>query len=195
MKLKVINLTARIDSINTSESYSHDVFMCASHVVIPYVNLELIDDIEDINEQSRIDFSYIVLKEVREVQWNYAHKKRTVVGRIILPEVESDHTSYFAVGGGQDTTGSEGGELKVRFKEMFLMMPPEAKVADKYWIPFKTPNFRRNLSKERVRLFFSESFIPEQVRRLVSCSDEELTKLIFDQNVSSQEAQEIKDSW
>lgn len=192
MQLKVINLTARIDSINTSDSYSQDVFSCGANLLIPYINLELFEDIEGMSKQSKIDFSYVVLKGVREAQWNYTHERQTVVGRVVNPEVEPDHTDYFIIGGTQRDTG---GELKVRFKEMFLMMPPEAKVADKYWIPFKTPNFRRNLSKERVRLFFSESSIPEQVRRLVNCSDEALTKLIFDQNVSSQEAQEIKDSW
>ncbi len=180
------------DSINTSESYSKDVFYCDNIVLIPYINMEIVEELGAFKQGERIDFSYLILLGVQQIQWDYLDMGRQVLGKLEISGFSKGVTDYFALGGLNHLTG---GELKITFEKAKLVTLLGSKTNKKHWVPQKTPNLRRNLQKENVERFLNDISYEDEIGNLIGNKELKFDRLILSNNTSDKEALKIHSDW
>lgn len=100
-KGKLIDVSDKIDSIDTFESYSSECYLNEHCLLIPYIKLELIDQnvIGNIDDRVNIEFSYLVFDGLKEISWIGENKlgKRIVGGRNFAERKEADLINWVAI--------------------------------------------------------------------------------------------------
>lgn len=79
---ELINLSNKIDSINTSKAYCEKIHLNDNSLIIPYINLDIIDrGVIGNTNRMRIEFSYLLLNDICLIDWIGEDSKRNrIVG-------------------------------------------------------------------------------------------------------------------
>ena len=150
----LIDLSDKIDSINTSESYCDKCYLNENSLLIPYVKLEIIEKnvIGNQEDKLNVEFSYLILNGLKELNWigEDENRKRIVGGIKTNGNEKAELKDWFAINGEND-----GFEIKAIFKKLMLFIPTDSRIGLDWWSPRKTPNFPQNIKTEIVNDFFS----------------------------------------
>ncbi|MGE8525287.1 hypothetical protein [Chryseobacterium rhizosphaerae] len=181
----IIDIKEGVFEVNTSEAYNKEIFFHDNNMIIPYINLEIFDSkLTQIKMEKcdKLDFSYLIIKGVKNVSWNYEYKREIKDGELVLDNF-SNINDYLLdyVTGANLFTGHSGCEFKIRFKEQYLFFFHEVGVKNgplNFWIPIDTPNFRKNMDEKDVQFFFTKDSIPIDALNLVGISDSTMLKTL-----------------
>jgi len=162
--------------VNTSESYNKEIYLFGNNIIIPYINLEIFENktpFNKVNQYDRLDFSYLIFKNVEEISWSYGNS---------LEKLNFNHTStgnqeciIDYVLGANMLNKHDGFEFKIKYEEQYLYYS-EFSVSAKtgalnFWMPINTPNFMKNISEEKVLEFFNQENIPTEILKFLKIND------------------------
>lgn len=187
----LIDISDKIDSINTSESDCYKCYLNEDELLIPYVKLEIIekDVIGNQEEKLNVEFSYLILNGIKELNWigeNQDRKK--IVGGIKTGRNEkAGLKDWFAI-----NRENDGFEIKAVFKKLMLFIPNDSRIGTDWWSPKNTLNFSQNIETEKVKDFFSLKNVPKQLIKLMDL--ESYTALSF-VNGQNKEMKLIEANW
>jgi len=144
--------------IDTTESYNTVLWKTDCDIIIPYINLLIINQVNDVISEDFIDYSYLIFRKVSSIckgsqplyQAERTYKKRVV-----------DHIMCC---NGLNTNYS-GTELKIEYEKSYLLFQVGFNLKKKYegsWIPWETPFLKPNMDMEYVNLFFQKKSIPNE---------------------------------
>ena len=190
-KGKLIDVSDKIDSIDTFESYSGECYLNEHCLLIPYIKLELIDQnvIGNIDDRVNIEFSYLVFDGLKEISWIGENKlgKRIVGGRNFAERKKADLTNWIAI-----NRNKEGFEIKVIFEKLLIFVPLDSRAGKEWWTPWETPNFPQNIKTEKVKDFFELNDIPKELTEKILT--EPYSTLEFENGMSEQ-IELIEENW
>lgn len=190
-KGKLIDVSDKIDSIDTFESYSGECYLNEHCLLIPYINLELIDQyvIGNIDDRIKIEFSYLVFDGLKEISWIGENKlgKRIVGGRNFAERKKVDLTNWIAI-----NRNKEGFEIKVIFEKLLIFVPLDSRIGKEWWTPWETPNFPQNIKTEKAKDFFELNRIPKELTEKILT--EPYSTLEFENGMSEQ-IELIEENW
>lgn len=190
-KGKLIDISNKIDSINTFESYSDTCYLNENSLLVPYIKLELIDQnvIGNIDDRINIDFSYLIFDGLKEIHWIGENElKNRIVGRKKLAErKDTDLTNWIAI-----NRKTEGFEIKAIFEKLLIFIPLDSPIGKEWWSHIKTPDFQQNIKQEIANEFFDLRKVPESLAKVLELST--YTILSFD-NGNKNEIEFIKNTW
>lgn len=161
---KLIDVSNKIDSIDTFESYCEQCYLIRNSLLIPFINLHIIDSniIGNNEDRLNIEFSYLIFVGIKEICWIGKNElNQEVIGSKRLKIKSSkDLKNWVAV-----NRENQGYEIKLIFERMMIFVPFESRVGKNPWIYRKTPNFQENIESEKVINFFNLINIPKKVSR------------------------------
>lgn len=167
------------NDINTSEAYNKTIFIYKNNIIIPYINLEIFEESfihAEVKKYDRLDFSYIIFKDVVEIFWNFeSNIEMKSTYRKFSDFYESDHylVDYIEAINIFDKH-DDPYEFKIRYKEKYIYLPENVRIkrgALNLWIPVETPNFRANMKEREVTYFFSKTNIPNDILKFIDMDD------------------------
>jgi hypothetical protein len=126
-----------------------------------------------INEkQSVVDYSYYVLLGVHNMSFN-GYKDKLALD--LIQTLHQELITEYIIIGKYISTG--GAEVTIKCKERKFYLPADAKLNEPInpFLPKDTPNFKRNMEKERVEAFFSYENLPDEIRALLGRENYTLT--------------------
>ena len=187
----LINISNKIDSINTSESYCDKCYLSKTSLLLPYVKLELIEKNVIGNEDKRLnlEYSYLILDGIKELNWigENENGKRIVGGANVANGQNSDRKDWVTI------NQSIGGfEIKVFFENLMIFVPIESRIGTKWWTPYDTPNSKQNMDSKQVEDFFNLKSVPSKLEEELNL--ESFEKLIFKNGVEK-EIQLVEKNW
>ncbi|GAA4242159.1 hypothetical protein [Winogradskyella damuponensis] len=161
-KGKLIDVSDKIDSIDTFESYSGECYLNENCLLIPYIKLELIDQnvIGNIEDRVNIEYSYLIFDGLKEINWIGENElgKRIVGGKNFAERKKTDLTNWIAI-----NRNKEGFEIKAIFENLLIFVPSDSRTGKEWWTPWETPNFPQNITREKVKDFFELKNIPKEL--------------------------------
>lgn len=170
----IINNIDTLFEVNTSESYNKEMYFFDNHLIIPYINLEIFDissQSTTLKKSDKLDFSYLIFKDVKEIFWKYAVNDKVNHMKLIFDEFydeagySTDHieaTNIF--------TDHYGFDFEIRFKEQYLYFSEDVGIKNgalNYWTPIELPNFKRDMNEKEVQSFFAKDHVPPDILNLV----------------------------
>jgi hypothetical protein len=173
----IIDVKDGMFEVNTSESYNKNVFICENNLIIPYINLEVFNikfAHPQIKRYDKLDFSYLIFKDIEEISWNYVISDEEKQGQLIFNNVPNNEHLTEYVEATNIFTEYYGYNFEIKFKKQYLFFSEEIKVKNgglNFWFPIETPNFRKNMDDEKVQSFFCKENVPKDVLELVGVSD------------------------
>lgn len=174
----IIDVKDGVFEVNTSDSYNKDIYVSENNLIIPYVNLQVFD-IKFVHPQikryDKLDFSYLIFKDVKEIIWNYEFNNEVKCGQLIFDDLsnENDYLTEY-INATNLFIDDYGCDFEIRFKEQYLYFSDDVNIIKEglgFWIPIETPNFRKNMDEEKVQSFFRKENVPKDVLELVGISD------------------------
>lgn len=94
---ELIDITDDRDLVNTSESYSGDYFLFGDKLLMPIINLDIIDQSVLGNKtRVRIEFAYLVITDVQEISWIGERDRKEITGMLTLKNEVTRTTDWFA---------------------------------------------------------------------------------------------------
>ena len=149
-----------LDLINTSESFYKGYFIKGGNMLIPYINLCLMQG-HPLNKKDKVvnlNYGFLVLSGVvlikKNKEWVY------------------DDTSFkygryeFLDVGGTDINVGHDVELKILFEQGYLQIMQNKELSEEFWLPIKTPILDVNMDVQDVQDFFLLKNLPENLRKL-----------------------------
>ncbi len=162
----LIDITDQHHAINTSESYSKGCYFYEGDLLIPYMNIDIIEGnlLGFDKKRFYFDFSYLILTNCSTVRWyGGANGKNNNIGEQRLLLGESNKINYFGM---MDI--EEGWELKISFDQKIFLVPEFAKMSNEWFSPWDTPNFKRNIASKKVDDFSNLRILPDSINRFKS---------------------------
>jgi hypothetical protein len=150
-----------LEFVDTYEAYSNSIFIGQNHVAIPYINIGLMSNNPINNQQSVVDYSYYVFKEVVSMHLN---TRNGTLSFDFNNNTQEDYiTEHIIFGGYQNDNGAEA---IVKCEALIFFIPLTAKVESPRhpFVPMNTPNFKQNISTESADAFFRIDQLPLEVR-------------------------------
>jgi len=191
MTTQVLDITANRSGVDTYESYSIAYFIYDGSLVMPVINLQLFKGVIGNSTNIRIDYAYIILKGVSEIQWAGQLDGKDFAGRLpIQPQPADTLVDEFMFHHEHD-----GYQLKVYYQKMHLHIPSQAKSTERYegWVPWDTPNFKKNLSDLDITKFQNLEWLPQRLLDKLSRQGQQQT-LKFAPGTEA-ESNAILESW
>lgn len=167
------------NDINTSEAYNKTIFIYKNNIIIPYINLEVFEKSfihMEVKKYDRLDFSYIIFKNVVEICWDFeSNIEMKSTCRKLSDFYESDHylVDYIEAVNIFDNH-DDPSEFEIRYKEKYIYLSENVKIkrgALNLWIPVETPNFNANMKEKEVTRFFSGNNIPKEILKFIDIDD------------------------
>tara|TARA_R110002096_G_C14618650_1_gene724000 strand:- start:607 stop:1191 length:585 start_codon:yes stop_codon:yes gene_type:complete len=190
-KGKLIDVSDRIDSIDTFESYSGECYLNENCLLVPYIKLELIDQnvIGNIEDRVNIEFSYLIFDGLKEINWIGENElgKRIVGGKNFAERKKADLTNWIAI-----NRNKEGFEIKAIFEKLLIFVPSDSRTGKEWWTPWETPNFSQNIKTEKVKDFFELKNIPKELTEKILI--EPYSNLEFKNGINEQ-IEFIEENW
>lgn len=190
-KGKLIDVSDKIDSIDTFESYSGNCYLNEHCLLVPYIKLELIDQnvIENIEDRVNIEFSYLIFDGLKEISWIGKNElgERIVGGKNFADREKADLTNWIAI-----NRNKEGFEVKATFEKLLIFVHSDSRTGKEWWAPWETPNFPQNIKTEKVKDFFELNNIPKELTDKILT--EPYSTLEFKNGISEQ-IEFIKENW
>ncbi|WAC40111.1 hypothetical protein [Pedobacter sp. SL55] len=148
------------DFINTSESFFKDYLLNDDKMLMPYVNLTIMDG-HPLNKTGidvQLNYGYMVFTGVvlvkRNKSWIY-DKSQFRYGKY----------KFFDVGGTNIDSG-ENEDLKILCETGYLQVGHDAVIESKFWIPIETPNYCVNLNATYLKYFFGFKMLPIELEKI-----------------------------
>ncbi len=190
-KGKLIDVSDKIDSIDTFEAYSGECYLNENCLLVPYIKLELIDQnvIGNIEDRVNIEFSYLIFDGLKEINWIGENElgKRIVGGKNFTERKKADLTNWIAI-----NRITEGFEIKGIFEKLLIFVPKDSRTGKEWWTPWKTPNFSQNIKTEKVKDFFELKNIPRELTEKILTGP--YSTLEF-QNGMNEQIELIEENW
>ena len=158
----LLNVSDKIDSIDTSESYCDKCYLSENSLLLPYIKLELIEKnvIGNETERLNLEFSYLILDGIKELTWIGENElgERIVGGIKVGNGLNANLKNWFAI-----NQKNGGFEVKALFENLRIFVPKDSRVGTEWWTPYETPNFKQNIKSELVKNFFELKNIPNEL--------------------------------
>lgn len=168
MKSALLKYDAAYGYVDTCESYSDYLLMGNGHVVIPYVNADLMKGNPVRVERQVVDYSYYVFLGVRELISHQAIDNWS--SRKTIEELIEE---YVMVGGRSNKKGSAT-EIRVACKGLELWVRVDANFRDYStpYVPYNrdediAPRWRMNMDVNEVDEFFAIDKLPIEIKDLL----------------------------
>ncbi|WP_313090531.1 hypothetical protein [Chryseobacterium flavum] len=170
----IINNIDTLFEVNTSESYNKEMYFFDNHLIIPYINLEIFDissQSTTLKKSDKLDFSYLIFKDVKEIFWKYAVNDKVNHMKLIFDKFydeagySTDHIEAINI-----FTDHYGFDFEIRFKEQYLYFSEDVGIKNgalNYWTPIELPNFKRDMNEKEVQSFFAKDHVPPDTLNLV----------------------------
>jgi|GEM_PF-3218512 len=188
---KLIDVSDKIDSIDTFESYSEECYINDNSLLVPYIKLELIDEnvIENVEHRLNIEFSYLIFVGLKEINWIGENElgKKIVGGKHFAKNEKRDLTDWLAI-----NRSKEGYEIKVIFERLLIFVPIDSRTGKEWWTHRTTPNFPKNINKEIAKGFFELIKVPIELKEILKL--ETYSTLNFE-NGQDKEIELIESNW
>ena len=188
---KLIDVSDKIDSIDTFESYSDECYLNKNTLLVPYIRLELIDQnvIGNVEHRVNIEFSYLIFDGLKEINWIGENErgKRIVGGKYLAEKKKTDLTNWIAINRSRD-----GFEIKAIFERLLIFVPSDSRTGKEWWTHRETPNFPKNVNKVTAHSFFELKNVPAELKK--SLELETYSKLYFE-NGQDKEIELIESNW
>lgn len=149
------------DQVTTFESFYKNVLNNNGNIIFPYINVGVSSHkLNPSNELQYLDRCYIVCIDA------IIHK---INENLICPIAEGEklHKNVVYLGGVDIEKGIHT-EIVIYCKKVYLETLDDSRLQGNFWIPIQTPNSSSNMNKDEVDAFFSNKFLPENLRLLVS---------------------------
>lgn len=190
-KGKIIDVSDKIDSIDTFESYSSNCYLNENCLLVPYIKLELIDQnvIGNIEDRVKIEFSYLIFDGLKEISWIGENElgERIVGGKNFVDIEKGDLTNWIAI-----NRNKERFEIKAIFEKLLIFVPTDSRTGKEWWTPWETPNFSQNVKAKKVKDFFELKNIPKELTEKILT--EPYWTLEFKNGISEQ-IEFIEENW
>ena len=188
---KLIDVSEKIDSIDTFESYSDVCYHNDNNLIVPFIKLELIEQDVIGNNEKRVnlEFSYLIFEGIKEISWIGENNlgKRIVGGKKIADKEKADFKNWIAI-----NRDSEGYEIKIIFEKLHIFLPTDSRTGTQWWTHRETPNFPQNIKTEIAKDFFALKNVPEQLKKILNL--ESYYTLSFE-NAEDKEIELIQTNW
>lgn len=189
-KGELIDITDERDLLNTSESYSCDYFLFNDKLIMPVINLDVIDQSVLGNKtRIRIEFAYLILTDIGEISWIGEKNNKEIIGQLALKNLEASLTDWFA-----NHKNDESYELKVKYHSLLIYIPTVSKSGQDWWAPWDTPNFAQNIEQESLDDFTNLDMLPDSLYEKLEIDRDSKQRLEFTSGTKKQIAS-IKGSW
>jgi hypothetical protein len=188
---KLIDISSKADSIDTSESYCENCYIFDDSLLIPFIKLEILDSKVIGNNQGRLnlEFSYLIIEGFNELNWIGMNPK----GDKIVGGLKVDHNESFRLKDWFGVFGRNAGfEIKAMYNKLLLFVPSGSRIGLDCWTPWKTPNFPQNIKTEIVKDFFELKNLPSQLQKVLDLKMH--SKLRFEKG-NEIESKMIEDNW
>ena len=146
-----------IEFVNTSEAYEGTIMIGNNTMVIPFINATLMRNINLNDQNSFVDFFYVVLETILRVEVTTNNSPVNLVSNNFSCFKEQDY-EYFDF---------RKASLKVACVRKFLIFADVFNVSKSRFIPVPTPNFPPNMEKSTVDTFFSNTVLPARIKELL----------------------------
>jgi hypothetical protein len=174
----LIDVKDGIFEVNTSDSYNKEIYIIDNNLIIPYINLQIFEikfDNPKIKRYDKLDFSYLIFKNVKEIVWNYKFNNEVKYGQLIFDDTsaKNDYLTEY-INATNLFIDDYGYDFEIRFKEQYLYFSVDVNIIKQglgFWFPIENPNFGKNMDDEKVQSFFYKESIPNEVLQLVGASD------------------------
>ncbi|WP_282043424.1 hypothetical protein [Winogradskyella flava] len=187
----LVDISDKIDSINTSESDCYKCYLNENNLLIPYVKLEIIEKnvIGNQEDKLNVEFSYLLLNGIKELNWigEDEDRKRIVGGIKNDGNEKAELKDWFAI-----NRENDGFEIKAIFKKLMIFIPNDSRIGTDWWSPKNTPNFPQNIKTQKVKDFFSLKNVPEQLKKVLEL---ESYSALFFENGQNKEIKLIETNW
>ena len=181
-----IEITDKMDEIDTFESYTTNFYLYKNDFIMPLVNLLLIDNEIDNIPNRRVEFAYVLLKNTAQIDWiGQDTLKKTSIGRKKITNTKAALTDWFTY-----NTIDEEYELKVNFDEMWLFIPNKARISDKWFAPFSTPKYLKNVNQNDLDDFENLNMLENNTGIITQIKD----KFVF-YSSNETEWKNIEENW
>ena len=148
------------DYVNTSEAYSMRLFIGRNNIVVPYVNIDLLEGNGILNDRQFISFSYYILVDVKSV---IMRASQSVLNLDFSDcKVKSNNVEHIQIGGYK----SKGSEASVQCYEFLICIPAYAQYSLEplAFVPLDTPRIKRNMPAKDIDLFFSLNGMDTEIK-------------------------------
>ena len=172
---ELIDITDDRDLFNTTESYSFDYFLFDKKLLMPIVNLDIIDKSVLENEtRVRIEFAYLILTDVDEISWIGEIDKKGIIGGVTLNSLDSQMIDWF-----MNYKENGGYELKIKYDRLLIYIPIISNFGQEWWTPWDTPNFKKNIEKQSLDNFAMLNLLANSVCSELKMNADSKQKLEF----------------
>jgi hypothetical protein len=183
---QLLNVKDKIDLINTSESYTQNFFLIERNLVMPLINLDLIGEVIGNDKRVKIEFVYLILEDVSQINFiGQDENGKEIIGELILQSEEKTITDWFGF-----NAENYGYELKINFEELKMFIPKVSRIEDKWWSPWETPNFKKNIEDSKINNFFQLEMIKGNLDLEIS----KMKPVTFNESDSKKKF-EIRENW
>lgn len=172
---QLIDITGERDVVDTFESYAVDFFLAEEKLLMPIINLQIVDKrILGNTSAVRVAFAYLILMDVGEVSWKGDMFGKEVVGKMVVGNDHQKIIDWFLC-----YTEYGGCELQVRYDKLLIYIPEVSKVGHEAWVPWNTPNLVANIHEETLSRFANLALFPDVICTDLGVRVDALQKLEF----------------
>lgn len=171
-KIMIIKIEENLFEVETSESYNNTIYYVNDNILLPYINIMVFtSNYSGLENNDRLDYSYLIFKGVKEINFNCTNKEKFKERNIILSNLKySDYLIEHVMG---KNVFDNGCEFKILYKDAYLYISDRYRKKRKpldFWTPIETPRFLNNMNKDEVNNFFSKENIPNQILNFLQIS-------------------------
>jgi hypothetical protein len=151
------------DFVNTSESYSDKILFDGDTLIIPNINIQLMEGNPLNNISCFIDYSICIFRGVEMINARSNNLTLSIESSLKYENLETEYIYY------NKFDNNKGYEIEIKSRDIKLYIFDYSKVSfEKMFIPIHTPFFSPNMKIQDVNDFFSEKFLTEEIRQELS---------------------------
>lgn len=179
----ILNVKDGIFEINTSESYNKDIYVVNDNIIVPYINIEIfkLNFSSILKNDDKLNFSYLIFTGVKEVLWKYEFNDNVICNNLVIDDFSDENYLVDYIEATNIFCKYCGYDFEIRYKEEYLYFSDDVKVKNgalNFWIPFDTPNFKRNMDEKDVELFFNIANVPFEALEFINVTDRSALKIL-----------------
>lgn len=149
-----------LDEIDTSDAYFGKLLFRNNAILIPYINMGISNHIlNKENHLQYIDYCYFIAVDLKFLKIN---------NDIIINKLPTKIDPLYSINlGGWDMLENQNVyDIEVQSDEKFIQLIDNSKISKEMWVPIETPNFRKNMNKDKVELFINNKELPINLLQL-----------------------------
>lgn len=149
-----------LDEIDTSDAYFGKILFRNDAILIPYMNVGVSNHV--LNKENRlqyINYCYFVATNLKFLKIN---------NDIVIDKLETkiDTLNSINLGGWDMFENQNIFDIEVQSDEKFMQLIDNSEISKEIWVPIETPNFKKNMNEDEVRLFINNKELPINLSKL-----------------------------